>query len=61
MISNDLANYRIIFYPNKIVLRGECRSIHAEAQRILMRFQYSARPYHVTLDTNELIELSTSN
>ncbi len=41
-----------------IVLSGEMRVIHTEADKILRRFAYSAKPYEVQTDTADRIVLT---
>lgn len=61
MAIRDFQSYCIIFNENKVVLRGDSRNIHIEAQKIILRFQNSAKPYFITLDSSYQIELSTSD
>ncbi len=47
MTVSRATNMEIRYYPGKIELVGESEPIQAEAQKILLRFAYSATPYRV--------------
>lgn len=56
-VSKD-SSCTIQYDTDMIVLSGEMRVIHVEADRILRRFAYSAKPYDVQTDTADRIVLT---
>ncbi len=50
-------NVEIRYYPDRIELVGDTASIHAEADRILSCFRFSAHPYCIDQDTDNLVVL----
>ena len=58
MTSGVSKNYRVTYYPYKVVLQGDTRKIHIEAYRILEAFRSRSLPYCLSHDSNHLIELS---
>ncbi|MFQ6021812.1 MAG: hypothetical protein ACE5NW_03745 [Acidiferrobacterales bacterium] len=56
-ISRD-SNCTIRYDTDMIVLSGEMQTIHLEADKILRRFAYSAKPYEVQTATVDRIVLA---
>lgn len=51
------AKLDIRYENDRIILRGEPRLIHQEAERIIDRFRFSDRPYRLRADWVNRIEL----
>ena len=50
-------NMEVRYYPDRIELAGDTASIHAEADRILVCFRFSAHPYCIDQDSDNLVVL----
>ena len=60
MVMRKNSEYTIRYYQDTIVLSGAVEAIHSEAERILRRFAYSAKPYEVKSDAPDRIILATA-
>ena len=58
MPSQNSNDYRITYFHDEIVLRGDTRKIHAEAYKILMRFRDTSLPFHIKKISDHKIVLS---
>lgn len=50
----------IRYETDRIILRGEPALIHQEAERIIERFRFSARPYRLCSERSDRVELFCS-
>jgi hypothetical protein len=60
MTSIQAENMEVRYFPDRIELAGETVSIHAEANRIINCFRFSAHPYCVEEDSDNLVVLRES-
>ncbi|MFQ5470428.1 MAG: hypothetical protein ACE5EH_08990 [Gammaproteobacteria bacterium] len=49
--------FSALYLPGRIELKGDTRTIHIEAYRILKRFLYSATPYQIIEDRDDRVVL----
>lgn len=50
-------NLNIRYENDRIILHGEPALIHQEAERIIERFRFSARPYRLCSERSDRVEL----
>jgi hypothetical protein len=52
------AECEVHYYPDQIVLKGAEKDVHLEANKILLRFACSARPFRVVEDQGDQMVLA---
>lgn len=58
MPTMNATDYRIIYFPDEVVLLGDTRKIHTEAYKILMRYKHCPKSYYIKKDSDHKIVLS---
>lgn len=53
-------NMEVRYYPGRVELSGDTAAIHAEADRILVCFRFSANPYQLEQDDDHLVVLRSA-
>lgn len=61
MVMRKASGFTIQYYRDMIVLSGAMDAIHLEAEKIVRRFAYSARPYQVKSDRIDRIVLAATS